>query len=46
MEELRKAVKAINLALRTIWLADTAKKIAIASATAFCGLLLLRSLKK
>lgn len=46
MEEFRKAVRAANLALRTVWLADTVKKIAIASATAFCGFLLYRCFRK
>ena len=46
MDDFRKAVRAVNLALRTVWLADTAKKIAIASATAFCGFLLFRSFRK
>lgn len=46
MDEFRKAVRAVNLALRTVWLADAAKKIAIASATVFCGFLLFRSFRK
>ena len=46
MNELRKAVKAINLALRTIWIADATKKIAIIFASVFCVVLYLQKIKK
>lgn len=42
MDELRTAVKTVNLAVKTVRFADAVKKTAVVSAAALCGLLLYR----
>lgn len=46
MNEIRAAVKSVNLALKTVRLADTVKRVAVAAAIAVCGYQIVRSFRK
>ena len=46
MNELRTVAKTVSLTLKTVRLADTLKKVAVAVAITVCGYAIYRSLRK